>query len=989
MSKYIKKNIFLYLITGIFLMIPVCSFSQFNLFRNFNVKDGLPSSEVYEMLQESSGYFWFGTDMGVSRYNGYEFKNYTTEDGLPDNTVFGIYEDHKHNIWFRTLSGRLAYFNNNKICAIPANDTLAKILQKRSILSIYVDSKDTIWLGINSKFYLKISPGWGKQNVQIIDIPNAGGYIFEIENKFIYGGSSPEEPNIFLYKKDREVFKVNTYFKNTFGFGSNYRYYVTRLSNNSYLASIDNLQINFDSTGIIKKWEDDAVSICEIEDIDKSILVGTFNGLKILNPKSDELSDLTKKFERKIITALHRDSENELWICTKGHGIFYIPYRNFKYYTNVNGLSESSISVIGVLGDEVISGHLSGEICFLKKNSVNTIRLLYQDYYIGQPNEVTSILDYTTDKKYIGTIGNLYEFSTKTKNIVLVKSMALKKILKSNDGNILSIQGRMLMENIPSKNFKGLFSIPLPYYSDNLFQDKSGKIWICTSNGLLTYTHKAGLQNLGEKENKLLLARMVDVKQDKNGAIWMVSRGEGVIIKDGNKLSQIKQENGLSSNMCRTIFMDSTNVIWVGTNNGLNKITINSYNPLKYIIDTYYSENGLLTNEVNHIIKYNNKLWLTHNDGISVVDPKNIKNNKTPPPVYITEVLINGENAFAKNLNNLKYSDNYLIIKYNGLSYKEPGNIEYKYKMEGMDTSWIHTKYTSLTFNTIQPGTYRFLIYAKNNDGYWSKYPATFSFTIASPWWKTWIFIAFIILVFGLLVGFAFRYGLNIIERRERLKTIHQTRLSNAELKALRAQMNPHFVFNAINSVQYFITGNDPISSQKYLSKFAKLIRYVVDNSKPAAIPLIKELEALNLYLDLESLRFENKFEYKIDVSNNVDIDNIKIPSMLIQPFVENAIWHGLMHKESKGKINVSIDIKDQVLICIIEDNGVGRKKSREIVKEKNNDFHKSVGMSITQERLDILNQINNSNLTMTIIDLEDSNGNGIGTRVELNLPFY
>ncbi|MDP1802488.1 MAG: histidine kinase, partial [Bacteroidota bacterium] len=246
----------------------------------------------------------------------------------------------------------------------------------------------------------------------------------------------------------------------------------------------------------------------------------------------------------------------------------------------------------------------------------------------------------------------------------------------------------------------------------------------------------------------------------------------------------------------------------------------------------------------------------------------------------------------------------------------------------------------------------------------------------------------FIIILIFLLVILIFKYRLNLIKKRERLKTIQQTKLSNAELKALRSQMNPHFVFNAINSVQYFITNNDPASSQKYLSKFARLIRYVVDNSKPSVIPLSKELEALNLYLDLESLRFEHKFEYSIDINKNIDIENVQIPSMLIQPFVENAIWHGLMHKETKGKIKIEIDVKEKVMLCVIEDNGIGRKRAQEINRENNNEFHKSVGISLTQERLDVLNLQNNSKLTVTIIDLLDVEGNNTGTRVELNLPF-
>ncbi|MBC7864878.1 MAG: histidine kinase, partial [Bacteroidia bacterium] len=208
-----------------------------------------------------------------------------------------------------------------------------------------------------------------------------------------------------------------------------------------------------------------------------------------------------------------------------------------------------------------------------------------------------------------------------------------------------------------------------------------------------------------------------------------------------------------------------------------------------------------------------------------------------------------------------------------------------------------------------------------------------------------------------------------------------------AELKALRTQMSPHFVFNAINSVQHFITSNDPDSSQRYLSKFAKLIRYVVDNSKPGAIPLERELEAITLFMDIEALRFENRFEYEIIIDKKIDQGFVHIPSMLIQPYIENAIWHGLMHKKGKGKITVSIQLTDGFIKCTIEDNGVGRKKSLEFKSNQNFRAHKSVGMTITQERLEIINALNNSRLSVSITDLEDKEGTSCGTRVELFIP--
>jgi hypothetical protein len=241
-------------------------------------------------------------------------------------------------------------------------------------------------------------------------------------------------------------------------------------------------------------------------------------------------------------------------------------------------------------------------------------------------------------------------------------------------------------------------------------------------------------------------------------------------------------------------------------------------------------------------------------------------------------------------------------------------------------------------------------------------------------------------IILGLVIALSLIFALVFLNSYNRLKG--QKKNMKLENTLLRFQMNPHFVYNAMNSVQYFITQNDPVSSQKYLAKFARLIRYVVENSKPASIPLKTEIEALTLYLELESLRFENRFEYLINIEEDMDLNYVRIPSMLIQPYVENALWHGLMHKEGKGKIDISLKIVDEVLKCVIKDDGIGRKRSHEIKQNNGLDSHKSFGMSITKERLDILNQINKTNLSVFITDLINEQQECIGTNVELSIPF-
>lgn len=968
----------------LFLVIPLCGFSQFNLCRNFSVKDGLPSSEVYEMLEESSGYFWFATDMGVSRFNGYEFQNFTTENGLPDNTIYGISEDHRHNIWFRAISGKLSYFNKGHITNLACNDSLSGLLRKVLITSIYIDAADTIWLGVTGTFVIRIAPGRTKRDLTKIDLPGDGMYIYEIDSNFVFGGGSIKDQLVTIYRNGRNVVSINQ----TAPFIKKPRYSVRRLKDQSYLATIDHRIINFNADSVLDAREGDHLNICVWGDDRKDLLIGTYNGVKVFNEQGLGRDHSFKTLDQKIITALHQDQENELWICTKGHGIFYIPYKNFKYYTPETGLPESSISSLSVIDGKVMAGHLDGKISVFNKDAVTQVYLQNKDSIGGKGNEVSSLLDFSADLKFIGTINYIYRYNPINHTTRLIHNRGTKKLIRSGNNMILSLGFGRLREYLSLPEFKRLDTVELSVYSDNIYQDAHETLWICSVTGLWTYNRQQGLVYAG-KHDSLLASRIVDLKEDARGFIWMASRGEGVIIKKGKAFIQIKQKNGLSGNMCRTLFLDSANVIWVGTNNGLNKITVESYEPFRYSVKTYTSKNGLLTNEVNHIVKLKNELWLAHNNGISVFDPEHMQDNTSPPPVYITEVLVNEKKISAADAIGLEYNENYLTINYNGLSYKDPGHLDYKYKLIGLDTNWIYTNYTSVNFQSLPYGSYLFVVYAGNNDGYWSSLPAVFRFVIAPAWWQTWWFRGLAALVVVAIAAALFMYRLKVIKRRERLKMIQRARLSNAELKALRSQMNPHFVFNAINSVQYFMTTNDPVSSQKYLSKFAKLIRYVVDNSKPAAIPLNKELEALRLYLDLETLRFENKFDYVIELSDEVDVEKVQIPSMLIQPFVENAIWHGLMHKETKGTIRIGIEYKEKALLCVIEDNGIGRKRSAEINRAKNGDVHRSVGMSITKERLDIINLKHNSHLTMTITDMEDDKGNSTGTRVELNLPFY
>ena len=285
-------------------------------------------------------------------------------------------------------------------------------------------------------------------------------------------------------------------------------------------------------------------------------------------------------------------------------------------------------------------------------------------------------------------------------------------------------------------------------------------------------------------------------------------------------------------------------------------------------------------------------------------------------------------------------------------------------------------QYTNLPY-----GNYSFQVYALNNDKIKSALPATYNFTILKPFWLTFWFITIEIISLIAVVYFIFRWRVNKIKNDEEEKTRLNQKLAEFQMTAVRAQMNPHFVFNAISSIQHYILTNDKYNSYDYLAKFSRLIRNVLDNSQEEYISLEKEIVTLSLYIELEKIRFKVPFEFSLIVDKEIDLTDIDIPTMLIQPYIENAIWHGLMPKQNDCLLELEIKKVDSILQVTIRDNGVGRASA-----PKNNG-HVSKGMGLMEQRLKALSVKNNDSFSVIIIDLKDENAKSCGTEVKISMP--
>jgi len=367
--------------------------------------------------------------------------------------------------------------------------------------------------------------------------------------------------------------------------------------------------------------------------------------------------------------------------------------------------------------------------------------------------------------------------------------------------------------------------------------------------------------------------------------------------------------------------------------------------------------------------------------------------------VYLQSLEVNQQTPLlTTGVNNLKelslkYFQSSITIETGVIDYYLKGKSSIRYKLEEINDNWQYAPANySIRFEKLPPGKYKLVIQAANSGNNFNGPEKILIIDISPAFWNTWWFrataiLCALVLIYGWMrFRLKEKFGLQL-ERSEKDKQMAELKHKGSELEmqALRAQMNPHFIFNSLNSINRFILQNNRAQASEYLTKFSKLVRLILQNSQASLITLESELESLELYLNLEALRFNYHFNYKISVPKDMDISALQVPPLILQPYVENAIWHGLMHKEEKGQLDVEISEEDDYLYFKITDNGIGREKAAALAS-KSATKHKSMGLRITAHRI----AIQNSQMTespVTINDLVNADGSSAGTEVTIKMP--
>lgn len=972
--------------------IPRSSAQQLVL-KNYNVKDGIPSSEVYCAFQDSRGFIWFGTDGGVTCYDGYVFKNYTTEDGLADNTVFGITEDHKHRLWFRSISGKICYWSNDTIFSLKANDSISAVVKNAVMISLYVDSGDTVWCGLRiSGGYFKIAPPYALRDFQCIKPSPGSGYFILYPEKFnaVTGHiiSNVTDRSFRYYSKEKLLASVPKPDM------TNSSVIYMQMSKDSFVVADANKLFFICKNGARTLWNTQDVFHKEVINLKKSgstYWAGIRKGGAIrLNP-ADNFKPAGNEtiLDGYSVSDVLTDNEGGTWFTTLENGIFYASADPFvSHYSFLPG-AENQLCPVGrnFLAISTAYGviDLVSKDTLIKNLPITDTKFL-SNLLSRTPSQTSAVIR-TSDPAH-PTHFMSYFWSARTHRFIPVKDEGNMPVMTFSyavdtlaDRLYLTNRYDLYQMDSGQTLLKKIAMIPARTLC--LYTDIQGVLWMGCVNGLWSFNGRTFKYH--GNENPVLKHRIDDIKVGRDGTWYMATRGNGLIIKKGNVYTSITTRQGLPSNNCECLHIDNRGTIWVGTKNGLCKVTRKGEG--QYFVAKLNLESEIFSRDVSRVEQAGNTLWISTNNGIaSYVMPEEGK-PKLSPRIYLKLFSVNESDHLKDSVRIFGHNENYVKISFVGLSYHSYGKVQYKYKLVGLDTGWRITSNTSIQYPFLPPGKYRFMLKAIAFDGPESLETTLVSFSIRKPFWlRTWFLIIFFAAC-GLSLYSVFYFRLKAIRTKERQKTQFNNQLATLEMRALRAQMNPHFIFNAINSIQNHIIRNDRSTAQDYLAKFARLIRNVLENSKSESISLFLELETLSLYIELEQIRAPGKFSYAINVDSAISAYNILIPPLLMQPFVENCILHGIMPLPGNtGKIEITVGEKNGSLICTISDNGIGRKRAGEI-KSRKATYHRSMGLSVTEERINLLNGPESTTASIRIEDLSDTDGNPTGTRVILSIP--
>lgn len=971
-------------------------------FEFFNASHGLPSSEVLSLAKDERGFLWIGTSAGLSKYDGYKFHNYPfTKNGELIGAVNAIKPDKQNRLWVGSGSGLF--------CLINEEITKVSVAQNNTnvVNDILVD-EDQLWISTDVgplRISIEAINLSGSQKINLSD------YILKEWIPINSSGPEAGAVNHMAKAADGTFFlsQLSAIYRLAGGKVELIHRIADRHDQVLSLFPVNQNKIYFDAAQTeVSVWENGKVFNTYhellykegVDDDKPGFWYGSTAGLYYFHPSSGIASRFINTLEQGVVypSSMLQD-DNFFWLATHDGLVKIKPslFRRYIIASSVNG-SEDYYAMLRTKGDRLLFGSNRGKILqkkdtgfeLAKKFLVPTadIRFAYEDNdgRLWAASSYQGLVMISDNKVKVFT-----EDDGLVDNSVLY-------LLPSGDGKLYAVGDHGVTEI--KANGEDSYSFKKFYYKSSIskhakfFSGITGpdsRIWLAGEEGLVYLENDSlHLYNLTGREQPLNF-----IIKDRKNDIWIASNGDGIFhCKFDHQMKPVifrhlEIKDGLNSLNYNTLLADRADNIWAGSSGGITFIGQKDGQTGKVV--NFDKSDGFIAPGYSNIALYedaDSTIWVTTTFGIASFKPLQLFESFTAPMVYIENIrgLKSGDSVdINSGSGSFKWNNNSFSIEYTALNYTDQEGIQYYYRLDGVDTNWINAgSNRSVSFASLAPGAYTFHVKAVNNKGRWSEKEAVYNFYIRPPFWKTWWFRLLLLLVAAALLSLFVRRRIASVKTKADV----QRQITELEVKALRAQMNPHFIFNAMNSIQQFTLKNDVDNANLYISKFSTLLRKILHSSQQSVIALEEEMEQLNLYLDIEKLRLGSDFVYEVIAGNDLEIDAIKIPGMLVQPFVENAIKHGLALKSGPKKLEVTFtQTGSDHLQVTVTDNGIGITKAKEI-KAKGDRLlpYESKGMSLVEQRMKLLENPG-ADIKLRVDELKNEEGAAAGTRVQMIIP--
>ncbi|MCF8277084.1 MAG: histidine kinase [Flavobacteriales bacterium] len=927
--------------------------------------DEIPSKEVYRILQDQEGYIWIGCNAGLFRYDGAAFKQYSNPE-MSGRALSNLELDAKGNLWCGSFTGQIFRVENDSL------KLFVDWSSKQKQFPSFGTSQDGVWLSSDNGIY------HASDNGKTTHFKLPGSERQEIDIIFNDG-----QGEVITYFRGTGFHKLNSITGQAIPLSfapisptlSEGRCYFTKWKGMTLVLwqQVSNgksvwLEIKEDRVALFEGFQAEPITarvnrICS--DRQNRLWVCTNAGAMVFDG-----SETKTYFPDQRVSDVMEDREGTLWFTTLDNGILAMPSIGIRTYGKAlfgKKLSNSTSLTLDASG-QILMGNFDGAVITFNPKS-ETIRPFLEPKN-GMHRTVERLQ--FEDGKLLAARGSFSIWKNGQIDEISVGGNA-KDFVRWEGDTILIATVTELAKLHPTVDRKWERKQLREGFCRKVVITSKGEIWAAFKDGVY-YGNDLNLVPF-LKDGKPVFA--ADIQIDSLDNVWIATISNGLFkVSEGKIIEEFNTSNGLGSDNLHCMAL-ANDTVWIAHANGLDRFINGKFTHFGLL-------DGMPLKEVNDMLVSNGNVYLASHNGLTVVPSASIPTNATPPKL-ITNAISLGDSLISNSENaSYNYTFNELKVDLSVLAFRSRGSCKVKYRLLGLDTNWAEQtgNHIEIVYNALPAGSFQFEAFALNEDDVQSEELVSFSFTINPPFWQTWWFYLLVAALSIALVSGLFLLRIRHINRKAALEHAVVT----SKLTALRSQMNPHFLFNALNSIQELVLSKDTKNAIRYLGTFSGLTRTILENSAKETVRLSEEIDMLNQYLELEKLRFGDTLEISMVIGPEIDAQGTRIPPMLIQPYVENALKHGLLHLQENRKLVLEFEENGGVLQVTIEDNGVGRAKAEEFAKQKKK--HRSFSSEATENRLQAMKNGKGISGSVEVIDLYE-NHVASGTKVILTIPIH